>query len=392
VTLNKRLCKLQSVNGPQFTVINGGGANPCVVLTNATGASLSGFTLTNGVAFLGNGGGMCCTSSNVFLTNCTLTGNAAYGTEGSYGADGNGGGAYGCTLYNCTLTNNSVGGTFDGDGGFTGNGGGAYGCTLYNCTLTGNNVLNPAGYYGGGAYDCTLYNCTLTGNSAGNGTSGAYGCTLYNCIVYYNWECNCIYGSLTNCCTTALPPGSGIGLITNEPLFVNYAGGNLRLQSNSPCINAGNNAFVTGATDLDGNPRIVSGTVDIGAYEYQGTGSRISYAWLQQYGLPTDGSADYLDSDGDGMNNWQEWVCGTCPTNPLSALCLLSAAPTGTNVTVSWQSVAGVNYFLERSASPASPFAFVATNILGQAGTTTYGDTNATGAGPFFYRVGVKCP
>ena len=93
--------------------------------------------------------------------------------------------------------------------------------------------------------------------------------------------------------------------------------------------------------------------MDIGAYEFQGTGSVISYAWLQQYGLPTDGSADYADPDGDGLNNWQEWRCGTDPTNALSALRLLSAPPTGTNVTVSWQSVAGVNYFLERSTNLA---------------------------------------
>ena len=116
------------------------------------------------------------------------------------------------------------------------------------------------------------------------------------------------------------------------------------------------------------------------------------YDWLQTYGLPTDGSADYADSDHDGMNNWQEWVCGTNPTNALSVLRMVSALPTSTNATVTWQSVAGVNYFLERSANLASPFTLLATNIVGQAGTTSYADTNATGAGPFFYRVGVQAP
>jgi hypothetical protein len=63
-------------------------------------------------------------------------------------------------------------------------------------------------------------------------------------------------------------------------------------------------------------------------------------------------------------------------------------------VTVTWQSVAGVNYFLERSASllASPPFSLLATDIIGQAGTTTYTDTSATGAGPFFYRAGVKSP
>jgi hypothetical protein len=174
--------------------------------------------------------------------------------------------------------------------------------------------------------------------------------------------------------------------------FVDFAHGNFRLQSNSPCINAGNNAFVATTKDLDGRPRIAGGTVDLGAYEFQPGVSGAFIGWLQYYGLRTSGSADYTDSDHDGMNNWQEWVCGTCPTNSLSVLRLLSATPGGANVTVTWQSVAGVNYCLWRSANPQPPFALVATNITGQQGTTTYADTNATGSGPFFYRVGVPCP
>ena len=65
-------------------------------------------------------------------------------------------------------------------------------------------------------------------------------------------------------------------------------------------------------------------------------------------------------------------------------------SPTGTNVVVVWQSVVGVNYFLERSTSLTPPaFSALATNIPGQQGTTSFTDTNASGTGPFFYRVGV---
>jgi hypothetical protein len=194
-----------------------------------------------------------------------------------------------------------------------------------------------------------------------------------------------------NYCSTTPMPTNGVGNITNAPLFVDYAGGNLRLQSNSPCINAGNNSYVTSLTDIDGDPRIVSGTVDIGAYEHQGPGSTVSYAWLQQYGLPSDGSADFSHGDGDQMNNWQEWRCQTDPTNPLSVLRLLSAKADGDDLIINWQSVVGVNYFLERgtnlSASPG--FTLVVTNVPGQPGTTAFTETNATHLGQLFYRVGV---
>jgi hypothetical protein len=187
-------------------------------------------------------------------------------------------------------------------------------------------------------------------------------------------------------------PAGGTGNITNDPVFIDLAGGNLRLQSSSPCINAGNNGYVGTPTDLDGNPRIINGTVDMGAYEFQGSSGLTGFhAWLDQYGLPTDGSADYLDSDGDGMNNWQEWIASTNPTNAASALRLLTPAVAGTNITVSWQSVLGIGYSLQRSTNLSVPGSFfpLATNLPGQAGTTSFTDTNAAGAAPLYYRVGV---
>jgi hypothetical protein len=350
----------------------GGGAVSCT-LTSCILSDNSAYGY-NGV---GGGGAADCT-----LSSCSLSSNWASGTYNTYG-----GGAVGCTLTSCILSDNSAYGYY------LEGGGGAADCTLSSCRLTANSAN-----YGGGASGGTLNNCTLTGNSAAFG-GGTFGGTLNNCIAYFNTApvgANYESPFLNYCCTTPLPAG-GFGNVTNAPLFVDTnAWANLRLQSNSPCINAGNNSYLTNSYftnsfDLDDNPRIVGGTVDIGAYEFQSPTSITSYAWLQQYGLPTDGSADFTDPDGDGLNNWQEWRCGTDPTNALSALGLLAPSPTGTNVTVTWQSVAGVNYFLERSTNLTASPAFVplATSVFGQAGTTSFTDTNVVGAGPFFYRVGV---
>jgi hypothetical protein len=173
---------------------------------------------------------------------------------------------------------------------------------------------------------------------------------------------------------------------------VDFAAGNLRLQSNSPCLNAGMNAFAPAGLDLDGNPRIAGGTVDIGAYEFQSPVSQISYAWLQQFNLPIHPSTDTTDPDGDSLNNWQEWRCATDPTNALSALRMRAPAVVGSDLLVRWESVADRTYFLERSASVPSAFTPVARVIPGQPGTTTHTDSNAIGAGPWFYRVGVSLP
>jgi hypothetical protein len=238
----------------------------------------------------------------------------------------------------------------------------------------------------------------VTANSAAYCSGGGlYYSAAYNSIVYFN-SIGCSSSTQSNnyntafaySCTTPLPIGEGN--INPDPLFMDGPNGNWRLQSNSPCINTGNNAFAVGAVDLDGRPRIVAGTVDIGAYEFQNPASLISYAWLLQHGLPTDGSADFTDADHDGMNTLQEWICGTDPGDAASALRLLTPSRNLSGLQVTWQSTSNKLYYLQRGTNllvqPA--FSSIVSNLPGLPGATSFTDTNATGTGPYFYRVGVQ--
>ena len=213
-----------------------------------------------------NGGGG---TYGAAVINCTLSSNFAL----------NGGGAHYGNLTNCTLVNNWA----------SGFAGGVFGAWLQNCLVVSNSTAGD----GAGSYLSSMNNCTLTGNAASNSGGGAFSGWLQNCIIFFNTSTNGAdyfwtdwqtYG--LNYCCTPFQPTNGVGNLTNTPTFVDLASGNFRLQAASPCINAGNNAYVSGTNDLDGNRRIVSGTVDIGAYESQGNGSLISYAGSSNTACP----------------------------------------------------------------------------------------------------------
>jgi len=386
---------VQSVNGAAATTIDGGNTMRCVYLTN--GAALVGFTLINGNTL--NGAGVRCASTNELVSNCVLSNNAGYGAySGTLNncivTHTSGNGVKSSTLNNCTITNST--------------GIGAVSCILNNCLVVSNSnngisssvannckiIGNKGTEFSGGAYQSTLFNCTIIGQYH---TYGAYACNLRNCIIYYNDGSFGGTSTITNCCTPSLTSGfgilfSGAGNFTNAPLFINWTGGDYHLQSNSPCINAGNNAYLSGTNDLDGNPRVVGGTVDVGAYEFQTPGSILSYVWAQEYALATDGTADYADSDGTGMNNWQKWIAGLNPTNAASVLKMLSTSNGLSGITVTWQSVNTRTYYIQSSTNLAASPAFtsIQSNLVGQLGTTSYTDTTATNGGPCFYRVGVQ--
>jgi hypothetical protein len=352
VAVDKPL-RLRSVNGPQFTTIDGAYSVRCVSLASAV--SLSGFTLTNGRAHYG--AGLFCESTNTMVSNCVVSGNSvsvnvyvprnqtfvmSISGGGAYGGtlndcilSGNhafafvsgfgvaevfarGGGTYGCIVNNCALTGNDVGAQGCCENSyFDAYGGGAFRCTLNNCTLTGNSA--SAGDAGGAAAECVLNNCTLTGNSAYS-AGGASGSTLNNCIVYFNTapqEPNYNFSTLNYSCTTPQPT-TGVGNITNAPLFIDQAPGNLHLQSTSPCINAGWNAFAAAGPDLDGNPRIVGGTVDMGAYEYQSL-DLISFGVVSnQFGFNVTGQSNWfiiLETSSD-FTNWTPVTTNTLNGSP----------------------------------------------------------------------------
>jgi hypothetical protein len=263
------------------------------------------------------GGGVCCDGGAV--SHCVISGNSVTSTNTDhYSAFAEGGGIYAVNqsqIDHSTVVNNSLNGYYSNGAGINANNGRVENCTargntayghwyadgggLYmtanvdglirNCLITDNNAHTDRGQYtanaasgggvyfnGGGILECsTIYNNSIDGD-ASQGGGVCYGDLIRNTIIYGNSATARMtadgpnyflnqYAPATfdHCCSTPQP--AGVGNIASAPGFMS---GGYRLDTGSPCIDTGTNqTWMATATDLDGNPRIANGTVDMGVYE-----------------------------------------------------------------------------------------------------------------------------
>ena len=286
---------VRSMNGWGSTIIDGAGTGRCVELSSPSNV-LDGFTLRNGYDDgLGGGGGVFAGFYNV-IANCLVISNTAF--------LGGGIECLSCIVSNCTIVNNEAylqAGGIDYlpspvvpasivshcviSGNVAGNGGGIWTETmlvLEQSTISGNTASNAGGglyktFNGGDTATGQVRNCVIVNNTAltngGGIIANSTTVLVNNCIVFtntaalfnnYATESASITFAYT--CTEPLPPGNGN--IATNPSFVST--GDVHLRAGSPCIDAGTNLdWIAGASDIDGQRRLIGARPDMGSDEAQ---------------------------------------------------------------------------------------------------------------------------
>jgi hypothetical protein len=247
--------------------IYNGGSSPVITNVIITGNH-------DGVAW---GGGIATFDASPILTNVIISGNTANSGGGIFNQSafplltnviisgnqsGRGGGIY-SIFSSSILTNVIISGNTANSGGGGGINNEGANPVLTNVVISGNTAAGGGGIFN---FDCSpqIRNSIIQGNSSGIDGSSP--------IISY---------SLVQGLSDA---GNGNIDGNTDPEFVSpvaaglSTGGDYHLRLGSPAVNEGNNTYFDAGstpdlhlitTDLSNNPRIVGGTIDMGAYESQ---------------------------------------------------------------------------------------------------------------------------
>ncbi len=243
-------------------------------------ATLERLTLLNNGVSGGGAGGINATGGVFTARDCLIKGESA--TGGSGGAVWLSGASVG-TLERCTIIGN---GQPDASGSIvrTSN---TSSLTLINCLAHSNEGSTSGAVVINANSIVTLINSTFAGNNPGAGeamilvSSSSAGQPAR--LVAYNSILRGLAGggsfvirragtntALTvNTCNVEGGLTDGVNITSADPLFINASGGDYRLGTGSPGLNAGDPAFIPVGvtTDLESGPRVVGPGPDLGAYE-----------------------------------------------------------------------------------------------------------------------------
>ncbi|MBN2180907.1 MAG: right-handed parallel beta-helix repeat-containing protein, partial [Sedimentisphaerales bacterium] len=271
-------------------------------------AVLTGFTIKDGygtflpVEFVGRdtitGGGILCFNSsptiekNVIINNNNEIAVQLLNIEG-WGA------GIGCFLSGATITHNII---MDNSATL----GGGILAILGDAKITNNLIYNNSATAGGGILllDGSLLNNTIVNNNAYDSGANVYfvsyqefgPCTALSNIISYphgsgnifregsipedRIEFNNIWDGGGNIFMPAIKTKDDLGNIYMDPMFVNLQANDFRLQTDSPCINAGDPNYIIEPAEKDmyGNNRFIHGRIDMGAAEFDGNLRPVAFA------------------------------------------------------------------------------------------------------------------
>lgn len=98
------------------------------------------------------------------------------------------------------------------------------------------------------------------------------------------------------------------------------------------------------------------------------------------------------DPDGDGLNNWQEYLAGTDPNGADSVFkAEVDSKPSGAGIVLKWKSAyPGQKFGVWRCADLTSGFQLIKGNIGATPPENSFEDDTATGNGPYFYKIQIE--